>query len=46
MKWLSKLRKLQMKRAFHIEYHRWVISELIIQGLNKLIEKEKDLINK
>ena len=45
MKKLSKLKKLKLKLAFHKAHHRGVISDIIIQGLNKLIEKQK-LIDK
>ncbi len=43
MKELSKLQKLQIKRDFHLQYsqHWGLMSDAIIQGLNKLIEQEK-----
>ena len=48
MKWLSKLKKLKLKLDFHREYarHWWTMSDIIIEGLIKLIKKEEDLINK
>tara|TARA_R110000764_G_scaffold78042_2_gene155744 strand:+ start:1372 stop:1551 length:180 start_codon:yes stop_codon:yes gene_type:complete len=45
MKEITKLKKLQFKLEFHKEYHRGIISDIIIQGLNKLIEKELLLTN-
>ena len=46
MKEITKLKKLQFKLEFHKEYHRGIISDIIIQGLNKLIEKELLLTKK
>jgi len=45
MKWTTDLQKLKLKLAFHQAHHRWPISDIIIQGLRKLIEKQ-ELINK
>ena len=41
MKWLTKLQQLELKLEFHKRHHRWDISDIIIQGLTKLIKKEK-----
>lgn len=47
MKWMTNLHKLKLKLAFHERYakHGWEMSNIIIQWLRKLIEKQK-LIDK